>query len=524
MFAATFAMSQTKVDSLRVPRREITKNTTGKVDSLTNKLNSRLDSISHLSVTVPGDSTMRGAMHKADSIRSGFKSKADSLQLAFRKPLNKVDSLSRSLKYKIDSLTKLKLPTTKLTHRLDSINKISSAKLAELNQKLGALKQKATKDLNALELPPQLKEPVQKLTQSISGYNIPMVNGKIPGIDPSLQLPQIGGQLPTLGTQLPGNLNTSLPGNLTVPGVSSPVNGQVPGVTNPAGIANPIGQLSNISSQVNGYGQDAKNIAQGNISQVKNLDKAAEKELMKSSVGAELKGKTAEVDQMKKKLATRPDSAAVTMVKQEVMKEATNHFKGQEAVLTEAMDKLSKLKTKYSDVKSMADLPKKLPNPLHDKPFIERIVPGITFQIISTGALVLDANAGAMYKISPRLSAGAGWVERLIFDTNQQNRRMYGPRAAVQFDLRKGFGLRFVPEFVNAYIPPQLQTPIEGTDRQWVWGALVGLKKEFKVYKNLRGNTEALYNLYNPNHMSPYRDQLVVRFGFEFQIKKKVKE
>ncbi len=111
------------------------------------------------------------------------------------------------------------------------------------------------------------------------------------------------------------------------------------------------------------------------MGEVKNIDKAAEGQLMKNENVGELKGRTAEMDKYKQQLGGRPDSAAISMVKQEAMKEATNHFKGQEAVLQQAMGKMTKLKARYSEVKSVADLPKKLPNPLHDTPFIERVIP-----------------------------------------------------------------------------------------------------------------------------------------------------
>jgi len=43
------------------------------------------------------------------------------------------------------------------------------------------------------------------------------------------------------------------------------------------------------------------------------------------------------------------------------------------------------------------------------------------------------------------------------------------------------------------------------------------------VYKNIMGNTEVLYNLYDKDGMSPYGDRLAMRFGLEFPMKKKVK-
>ncbi|NOT76426.1 MAG: hypothetical protein HOP08_15975 [Cyclobacteriaceae bacterium] len=499
LFLSHLAFSQEGKDTLRIPTIKLPDPTT-KIDSASKRLNNKLDSIN---IKVPGDSASRAAIHKADSIRSHFQSSVDSIQLSYRKPINHLDSAGRTLQHRIDSLRTLKLPTTKLTAKLDSINMTRNQKLSELNGKVDRAKQKATKGLGSIELPPQMQDPVNKLSQSINGYSIPMVNGSIPNVSSSAQLP---------GLQIPGvNINNPSLGNANIPGAKNPSG--LPGINNPAA------DLSKISNQAKGYGEDLNKIKDGNVGEVKNLDKTAENEVMKSQAAGEIKDKTAEVDKYKSQLKGRPDSAALNMVKQEAMKEATNHFAGQEAVLQQAMDKMAKLKTKYDDVKSMAELPKKLPNPLHDKPFIERIVPHINFQIISTGSFVGDVSIGALYKISPRFSAGAGWVQRIAFDRQQRDQRMYGPRAIVQYNLPKGFSLRFVPEYDYANVSRLAAPNVHFLRRQWIWSAFVGIKKDFRVYKSVRGTTEALYNLYNPDNQSPYKDQIAVRFGFEFPLK-----
>jgi hypothetical protein len=58
--------------------------------------------------------------------------------------------------------------------------------------------------------------------------------------------------------------------------------------------------------------------------------------------------------------------------------------------------------------------------------------------------------------------------------------------------------------------------------RQWVWGAFVGMKKEYKFIKSVKGTALVMVRLYNPEHKSPYADVLNVRFGFEFPMKKKI--
>jgi hypothetical protein len=77
---------------------------------------------------------------------------------------------------------------------------------------------------------------------------------------------------------------------------------------------------------------------------------------------------------------------------------------------------------------------------------------------------------------------------------------------------------------LNADIPPQLvMNPSDNGNREWVWSAFVGIKKDFTVFKNIKGNTEALFNLYDQQNKSPYPDKFVVRFGFEFPMKKRLK-
>ena len=521
---AQFVSAQGKKDSVISKTKDKLGRATNKIDTANTRIHTTLDSL-----VLYSDSKSRAAFHKADSIRSGFQSKVDSLQQAYQKPVHKMDSVSRRLQHKLDSLSaiassKASLPDkliSKYKSKLDSVTRAKSQKLAELNQKVDKLKSKATKGLKGINLPPQMQAPINKLKQSIQGYKIPIVNGKIPGVDlSSARLPGFQGfQLSSGNQKLPSLGNTKVPGLKGV-GETNKLNG----------VTNGSKELSTITNQASGYGKDIQKITQGKMNEVKNLDKTAENEIMKTNAMGELKGKTGELDKYRGQLKGRPDSAALKMIKDkakaELMKEATNHFKGQEAVLQQAMGQMSKLKTKYSEVKSIADLPKKLPNPLKGTPFIERIIPGITFQIYNKGHFLLDVNPVAFYRITPRLSAGAGWVERVAFDKpNPNTDRVYGPRTVFQVNWKKGFTFRFQPELLNTFVPPQLiPTPgVTEGQREWVWSAFVGMKKEFTVYKKIRGNTEVMYNLYNPESKSPYADRLVVRFGFEFPMKKKIK-
>jgi hypothetical protein len=185
---------------------------------------------------------------------------------------------------------------------------------------------------------------------------------------------------------------------------------------------------------------------------------------------------------------------------------------------------MAKLKSRYSEVKNMADLPKRLPNPLKGKPLIERLVPALTFQIINEKSILLDINPSIAYRIYPKWRAGLGWVERITFDkwTPKVSERVFGLRTYNEVSLPKGFQLRADIEYLNALIPPLLLSQIEFAKRHWEWNLMVGFKKDFKIYKTVMGNVQT-YHLWSDHDKVPYPNRLMVRIGFEFTMSKKVK-
>ncbi len=456
-----------------------------------------------LNFVLPTDTLLLKSIQKADSITLSFQSKADSLNGLYQKQFTKLDSARNKVQSKIDSLSNLKLPTEKLTRTLDSLNTLKDQQLSTLTKKVEDLKSKTTQGLKEIQLPPQLQEPMNKLQSSIEGYSLPSLNTSISGI-PSLQMPNLGTKLPTFTHQL------ALDPNLK-------------------DFAGNLNKITGLADQAGQYTQDAQNLVKGNLDEVKSIDKTIESKVAGMEGVDQLKEGTAMMGQLNQ----LQDSAALQdkakeLVKEQVMNVAQDHFAGKQEVLQQAMDKMSKLKSKYSEVKSLAELPKKLPNPLKGKPFIERLVPGVFFQIQTSQYFLLDVNPMLMYLISPRLSAGAGWNQRLPFDelTIRKEERVYGPRVAFEVKWTKGINFRLLPELMNTTIPPLIASS-QGLDpayREWVPSVFVGIKKDFTVYKTIKGNTEVLYNLYDKDGMSPYGDRLAVRFGFEFPMKKKVRQ
>jgi hypothetical protein len=444
------------------------------------------------------DTLLTNKIKKADSVTLAFQSKVDSIQQGYQKQINNLNATRNKLQSKIDSLNNLKVPTEKLTKQLDSLNRLQSQKLNEVTTKINTLKAKATKSLDEINLPQELQGPVKNLKQSINGFALPGTNYSNLSIG-NVDLPNFpNAQLPTLTDQIKLDPNLkNFPSEL-----------------------NQLNGLGNLGT----YAEDVKQLTQGNLNEIKSVDKLIENKVAGMEGMEQLQEGKALIEKAK------PDSAALANMAKEVVQEqilnaAQDHFAGKEAVLQQAMDKMSKLKNKYSEVKSLSELPKRLPNPLKGKPFIERFVPGISFQIQKSQFLLIDVNPTLLYKIRPRLSVGAGWNERLPFEgwkITSDNERIYGPRVIVQFLWTKGINLSLQPEVMNTTIPPALayRMGLDPTHRKWITSIFGGIKKGFTVYKSMKGYSEMLYNFRDKDGMSPYADKLNVRFGFEFPMKK----
>ena len=116
-----------------------------------------------LDIVLPTDTAFQKSIYKADSITQSFQSKVDSLKTIYQNQFSKIDSSRNQIQLKIDSLGNLKLPTEKLTRKLDSLNQLKNEKIKSLTKKIEDLKSKATKSLKEVQLPPQLQEPMQKV-------------------------------------------------------------------------------------------------------------------------------------------------------------------------------------------------------------------------------------------------------------------------------------------------------------------------------------------------------------------------
>jgi hypothetical protein len=486
----------------------------------------RTDSLKQKLTTLPDlpDSTAKASLQKVDSITHQFNIQADSLKNQYTVSMAKIDAESQSLNHKIDSLNNLKLPANQYTQKLDSLNKVRHKTTEGFTSKLDKLKGKTTGKLNAVELTPGINDQVKKITQQVNGTDITSDFVKIPSLDAKgLQVPEIEG--------LNGLKDlTGKAGEIGKLGSLPTTEGAIPAVGNALPkVDTPLGDLKGVTDQAKGLQGDVKSITEGNLKDVKQLPETLESQASKIDGVADLQKQSGMVDEYKSKLDPLKNPEAGKEKVAEMAKEvAIDHFAGKQEQLKAAMDKIAKYKQKYSSVSSLKDLPKRPPNAMKGKPFVERFLPGIYLQYQQKNGHLIDVNPYASYKLSGRFTTGIGWNQRFVYNNVKNHwdpqKRIYGPRAFVDFGIGKGFIVHLETEMMNSFVPSTFLGNPDTGSRQWVWGMATGMKKEYKIYKNLKGTVLLQYNLFNPYFKSPYIDRLNSRIGFEYVLKKKVKK
>lgn len=282
-----------------------------------------------------------------------------------------------------------------------------------------------------------------------------------------------------------------------------------------------LGKAGETLSEVTSLTKDTDKLVDSSVGQLREVD--AVKEQVNLAEGVKNNEFMERADQLKDPAALQQEA------KEQVVQKAVNHFAGKEEVLKQAMEKMAKYKQKYESLSSLSDIKKRPPNPMKKKPFIERLVPGVALQIQQKNDLLFDVNPYLGYRLTGRLTSGMGWNQRIGYNTDKHYFTsvavIYGPRMFTEFKVWKGFSARAELEVMNTFVPPLLRSPsVDTGNREWVWSAMVGLKKEYRFLKHVRGTAFIMFNLFDPHHKSPYGDVLNTRFGFEFPLKKKKKK
>jgi hypothetical protein len=467
----------------------------------------KIDSLEQGRVQFPQlPDSLKAPWTKVDSIRNDFNTSSDSLTNAYQQSLAPLNKRMSKVLNGIDSLNNLQIPPTELNLELDSLKQQRVAVENQFNSKSSQLKTKTIGKLDRVEMTPEMQGPVGDFKQKVDGFNISNNDFvKIPALEvKGYALPDIKSlpNIPSIGAE--GKL-----GNLP-------------------GIETKLGDVTQLTGKVQGLGSDVKNLRQGNLNDVDQLPRTLEEQAGKIDGISELQEASGFTDDYGQKISSLKNPDAIKeQAKEMVQEKAIDHFAGKDKELKSAMSEISKIKLKYSSVSSIKDLPKRPPNAMKGKPFIERVVPGLYLQFQQKNAYLFDVNPYFGYRISGKFTSGIGWNHRFGYDKAKKDwvpeKRIFGPRAYFDFNLGKGFIGHIETELMNTFVPLNLIHNPDNGKREWVSSTMLGVKKQYRIYRNLNGTMLIQYNLYNRYFKAPYLDRLNSRMGLEYTLKKRKK-
>ncbi|MBI3221283.1 MAG: hypothetical protein HYZ44_17365 [Bacteroidetes bacterium] len=537
-----------KIDSLKQLRKSVS--SVGA--SAQQKVNHALDSL-HPNQKLTNyqtriDSTQRALTGRLTNVQNRLKAKSDSLK-SLKLPTEKVDAQITQLQTNIDSL-KLPIPSVNVKQaeeRLQKLNNSVTSRVAKLEQGVG---------IQTKKLPTELQSKVgnvSSITNSVtqqlpanplSGVSVPAgglpgsLNTNAPGITtpsiPGASLPT-GGGLPSANGvgALPGINAPSSSSMPSIPSANGLNTGSMPSTNLPTANLNEVtdiskqaGDLAKLPGEASQYGEQLNQLKDGEVDSAM-VKKWMEENASRLKETKMLREQQQAIEKYKQMSERYRDPVAMKKELQKNAKElAFDKVAASQATVNEAVANMNKMKKAAGDVKTIdTQVKQKRVNPMHGKPFKERLLPGVSLQMQNGTNFLLDVNPYIGYHLSGRWTAGLGWNERIACNFSKgryfiSEERVYGVRSFLQFRLLGQLTLRGEIETMNSPVR-QLNLPLDNGNRKWVWSYVAGIKQEFRISKHINGNAQVLYNLYDPKRESPYADRLIVRLGFEFPVSKK---
>lgn len=518
--------------------------------------------------------TASDALGRLDSLKfpdtNKYLGAADSISF---KELKKIEASAQKLNRQIDSLQSLNLPTEKYKRKLDSL----TLKLKErLNiSKADSLKLSLeTKIVRVAKVQDSLKTEIDKRVQTVQSAidkRTSFLDSLQIGDDPLGVSKTVDSPLSNVNTQLPG-LKGELPqSKLDVSGLPSAGDVNLPSVKT-SQIENPLNRVNekvnelqaapgkmlseseiggkvtdikgqmqkvtNVTGKAEEYVEEVKTISEDGLAKSKmipeELERQATNRAMKLDEVKELQKQDQQVkiaknmiEEYKEMALAMQDKDKAKDLAKSMAKEMPDPFLNQKEKLKAGVAQLDKLKKKYGTIPDSRYLPKRVPNPMKEKSFRERVVPGMSLQAFKTSTFSMDFAPYISYKLTKRFRPGVGFDYRVMFDKEKpfvHPDEVYGYRAFNDFKMYGNFYLHTEGEWLHYSDSASAKYSFPGDDfPSWRFRLNIGLFRTYKISKRLDGQVQLLYNVLDMKFF-PTAKNASLRFGVEYKFKARKKE
>lgn len=504
-------------DSLRHDSGE---GVTGKARAWLRQTTARADS-----VTSPGLDSLNPGVARRDSLRN-IPTAADTL----RSIKQKADAASGRLQHAGDSIAQ----------RISSITDKPAAWQQSVQHKADSLQQRLAQPVVSLQQKAETK------IQEVVGRDIGLAENQSPGVPDDISLPgleapglpgvkvpsvpdagiglspDVAGQGPALDMETP---NVDVPGLEKVKENVTNAVPEMPGeLKEVQQLAEKTGDIDNTLSEAGKYEKDIQAVKAGDTESIsKQAEEHAQAIKPVGAASKELTKATAEQAKYQSLMQRYRDEKLIQEeIKRKARSVANAQLAGHADKVQKAQQDLMNAKQKLSGREKVKALFARQSTELEGKKFYQRLVPGLTWQVYKRDYVLADLALQTGYRVSPRLTAGVGFLYRFgfdkDFDTFVRGLKTYGGRAYLDFAVRKGVFVH--GEFEGLHVDPALILP--GTPEpveDHAYASYFGLGKRFNVTRNLRGSILGLYRLEYEGEL-PGVNKISARFGVEYVFRR----
>lgn len=455
----------------------------------------------------------------------------DSLKPAHTAELtSEVDSLRQSFNAGLEKLNQLEVSSPGYTVKVDSLYKTYDQRVKNLQEKYTSNGIEENKDLARLDS--VMTSRTQYLDSVMSSHGINQLGqGSLP---PSLTekipaLPELNGSGMKLPSTSVGVPEVSLPMSDVIPEIEMPgVN--VPDV--PQGNISDMG-MDGLPNPLSAYTQEigALSSTTEKIKSVdgEQVDQALQNQVMKTDALGEVSTQTKAAEGLEKKMEGMNEAVqSPDKLKEEAKEKMIDHFEGKEEMIKKEMDDIGKTQLKYRNVADSRFLPKRPPNEMKGRPWVERLIPGVSIQVFQQNNISVDFAPFLGYRFSGKISAGLSGYQRLTYfrkDDKIRAVRIYGIRLYTTVKVIGNFSAHGEGEYFQDHYSSHHKTPHANgqDDKISPWKLNVGVQQRYPVGKRMFGHFLIMYDLVQIREF-PNTSGSSVRFGFDYQLRKKKKE
>jgi hypothetical protein len=320
----------------------------------------------------------------------------------------------------------------------------------------------------------------------------------------------------------PGGQGELLPGSPEIPGLDATT--EALDKLNEA--AQVLDKAQGITEQTKNIGMEVGNISRGDFENTEAISGLAEGQLQKTDVFKTLGEETGAFGDLgmtpggEFNLPTvdNVQDMALALAQQEAVERFAAHSKRVQA----AISQINEVKGKYSEVESYKNKKMVKAASMKGKPWQHRIYPSLLFQVLNGQQVTIDFRPGVHYRLYGRWTLNGGAVFRTHFSKKEEvTLPVYyinGAFLSTEFAVWKSFSLFTMGQRVNV----RREHPLTGYSTRYTdWDWLLGIKKDFRFTRHIKGTSQAGYNFLFDRTTSPYTSKWHLMFGlyYKFQTK-----